>query len=220
MKSIFYTILLFLFAASPLSAQHYVDKFFANIPPQVLSIIDQTSRLDMIDLYNNNMQAQAENLYGGMSRIQKKSDYFIDVKLTESSTWQMRIMPSAHDTLIVCVHSLTANGTSSTLRFYKQDWHPVKHDLVMPTFSHFLTSKPHLSVARIQTLESELKLLPVKITLDEKQPLVIFELSTEALTITDKADAKLMLKSLIFDLLTNKFVEKAEKKDVVNNHNR
>ena len=166
------------------------------------------------------MQAQAENLYGGMSRIQKKSDYFIDVKLTESSTWQMRIMPSAHDTLIVCVHSLTANGTSSTLRFYKQDWHPVKHDLVMPTFSHFLTSKPHLSAARIQTLESELKLLPVKITLDEKQPLVIFELSTEALTITDKADAKLMLKPLIFDLLTNKFVEKAEKKDVVNNHNR
>lgn len=71
MKSIFYTILLFLFAASPLSAQHYVDKFFANIPPQVLSIIDQTSRLDMIDLYNNNMKAQAENLYGGMSRIQK-----------------------------------------------------------------------------------------------------------------------------------------------------
>lgn len=220
MKSIFYTILLFLFAASPLSAQHYVDKFFANIPPQVLSIIDQTSRLDMIDLYNNNMQAQAENLYGGMSRIQKKSDYFIDVKLTESSTWQMRIMPSAHDTLIVCVHSLTANGTSSTLRFYKQDWHPVKHDLMMPTFSHFLTSKPHLSAARIQTLESDLKLLPVKITLDEKQPLVIFELSTEALTITDKADAKLMLKPLIFDLLTNKFVEKAEKKDVVNNHNR
>ena len=29
-----------------------------------------------------------------------------------------------------------------------------------------------------------------------------------------------MLKPLIFDLLTNKFVEKAEKKDVVNNHNR
>ena len=121
MKSFFYTLLLFVFVASPLSAQHYIDKFFANIPSNVLSIIDHTSRLDMIDLYNNGMHAQAENLYGGLSQIVKKSDYYLDVKLTESSSWQMRIMPSAHDTLIVCVHSVTANSTSSTLRFYKQD---------------------------------------------------------------------------------------------------
>lgn len=208
MKSFFYTLLLFVFVASPLSAQHYIDKFFANIPSNVLSIIDHTSRLDMIDLYNNGMHAQAENLYGGLSQIVKKSDYYLDVKLTESSSWQMRIMPSAHDTLIVCVHSVTANSTSSTLRFYKQDWHPVKHDIAVPSFNHFLVSKPKLSAARIQTLESELKLLPIKITLDEKQPLLFFELSTEALSIADRADAKLMLKTLTFDLLTNKFVEK------------
>ena len=208
MKSFFYTLLLFVFVASPLSAQHYIDKFFANIPSSVLSIIDHTSRLDMIDLYNNGMHAQAENLYGGLSQIVKKSDYYLDVKLTESSSWQMRIMPSAHDTLIVCVHSVTANSTSSTLRFYKQDWHPVKHDIAIPSFNHFLVSKPKLSAARIQTLESELKLLPIKITLDEKQPLLFFELSTEALSIADRADAKLMLKILTFDLLANKFVEK------------
>ena len=68
--------------------------------------------------------------------------------------------------------------------------------------------KPKLSATRIQTLESELKLLPIKITLDEKQPLLFFELSTEALSIADRADAKLMLKILTFDLLANKFVEK------------
>ena len=208
MKSFFYTLLLFVFVASPLSAQHYIDKFFANIPSNVLSIIDHTSRLDMIDLYNNGMHAQAENLYGGLSQIVKKSDYYLDVKLTESSSWQMRIMPSAHDTLIVCVHSVTANSTSSTLRFYKQDWHPVKHDIAVPSFNHFLVPKPKLSATRIQTLESELKLLPIKITLDEKQPLLFFELSTEALSIVDRADAKLMLKILTFDLLANKFVEK------------
>ena len=60
------------------------------MPQRVLPILDKTARLDMIDLYNNNLTAKAENIYGGQAEMLRKTDDFISIKCTESSNWQIR----------------------------------------------------------------------------------------------------------------------------------
>lgn len=202
--------LLSLIAALALStmqaaASDYIDRFFAYMPQRVLPILDKTSRLDLIDLYNNAMKAKAENVYGGMSEMVHKSDYYLSLKLSDASTWQMRIIPIAHDTLIVCAHSLNANGTSTTLHFYKEDWHSVKRDMVPPSQSQFLLpNTTTLSSSRMQLLRGIAQSLPIKATLDEKLPVITFELSLEALPSDERDDLKLITQSLRYDLLTGK----------------
>lgn len=203
-------ILIALFALSilPAAAHDYIDRFFAYMPQRVLPILDKTSRLDMVDLYNNSMNARAENVYGGMSEMKHKSDFYLNLKLTDVSTWQMRIIPMAHDTLIVCAHSISANGTSTTLSFYKADWHSVKRDIPTPSQSQFLLpNTTTLSTSRMQALRSTALMLPIKATLDEKQPIVTFELSTEALPADEREDLKLITQSLSYDLLSGKQLE-------------
>ena len=193
------------FSTMQAAAYDYIDRFFAYMPQRVLPILDKTSRLDMIDLYNNAMVAKAENVYGGMSEMKHKSDFYLSIRLTDVSTWQMRIIPMAHDTLIVCAHSLSANGTSTTLSYYKEDWHSVKRDIPMPTQSQFvLPNTTTLSASRLQKLKSVAHMLPIKATLDEKLPIVTFELSMEALPSDERDDLKLITQSLRYDLLTGK----------------
>ena len=80
-----------------------IDTIFAHVPHDVLPLLDNTSRLDMLDLYNNNMSAVAENIYGGQSIMEKKTNDYISIKLTDVSHWQMKVLPMAHDTLYACV---------------------------------------------------------------------------------------------------------------------
>ena len=58
-----------------------MDSVFVHIPSGILSVLDMDARLDMIDLYNYNMKAEAYNIYGGKSVRTQKTDSMFSISL-------------------------------------------------------------------------------------------------------------------------------------------
>lgn len=206
MKRNYIFLLLFLFSFMSGYAQQAAEKFFSVMPNSVLPIIDKTARLDMIDLYNSNMSAKAENVYGGQAEMLKKSDDFISIKCTESSSWQMKILPMGHDTLIVCIHSVTALDTSSKISAYKRDWHIIKRDMPNPTFEQFVNKNAKLPMYRIQQLMAEMRDLPIEISWVDDAPTLIFKLSKNSLPNDDKKDADALVHPITYNWVANKWM--------------
>ena len=76
-----------------------IDSVFVHVPSDILSVLDMDARLDMIDLYNYNMRAEAYNIYGGKSVMTQKTDSMLSISLTESSRWDLALLPQSADTI-------------------------------------------------------------------------------------------------------------------------
>ena len=64
-----------------------IDTLFINTPRHVMPLLDQTSKMDLIDLYNGGLKARVMNLYGGETFLLKKTDTFLSLQTTDSGTW-------------------------------------------------------------------------------------------------------------------------------------
>lgn len=188
-----------------LSAQQ-VDRLFTSVPSRVLSMLDKTARLDMIDLYNNNMKAVAENVYGGQSVMEEKSDDYISIRLTDVSLWQMKLFPLSHDTLIVCVHTIASPAQSSTIQGYHHDWGQAKVDFPQPTFEQFFIQKEVVKQSRHAEIVELLRVMPITITLSRNQPSITYSISQSSLPLEMKESAAAMTKSLTYTWQAGKFV--------------
>ncbi len=183
-----------------------IDTIFAHVPHEVLPLLDNTSRLDMIDLYNNKMSAAAENVYGGQSVMEEKTNDYISIKLTDVSHWQLKLLPMAHDTLYACVHSIVALGTSSTLNIYKKDWHVAKVDVPQIKFEHFLTSKELAQQSKYHELIEILRNTPITIKLDKDDYTLTYSLSKESLPKELKDMANKVVKDITYRWQLGKFI--------------
>ena len=204
MKRHFISFLLFLIGLCA-SAQtgHAIDKFFAQMPSSVLPLLDKTARLDMIDLFNNGLLAKVENNYGGQSEMLRKTDEYIFIRCTDASTWQMRLLTQPHDTLIVCIHSFMAQGTSSQISIYKHDWHAAKHDLPIPSRKLMLDPNTQLNYTRSQILQVTTANLPIQVIADANTPTLTYSLNLDALTEQDQKDAVNLFRPLTYKWLPN-----------------
>ena len=183
-----------------------IDTIFAHVPHDVLPLLDNTSRLDMLDLYNNNMSAVAESIYGGQSIMEKKTNDYISIKLTDVSHWQMKVLPMAHDTLYACVHSVTALGTSSTLHIYKKDWHVAKVDVPQVQFEQFFTNKEVAQQSRYHELIEILRNTPISIKFDKSDNVLTYSLSIESLPPRLNDMANKITKSILYRWQLGKFI--------------
>ena len=174
------------------------EKYFSVMPQRVLPILDKTARLDLIDLYNSKLTAKAENVYGGQSEMLHKTDDFISIKCTEASSWQMKVLPQGHDTLIVCIHSVKAINTSSKIMVYKRDWHSVKREVPLPTFSQFVRANIDMSQERYKQLIAEMQHLPIEALWSETDPILTFRLSMNSLPQHDANDAELLVHPIVY----------------------
>ncbi len=204
MKRLIFSLHLVFFALCvSAQTQHSIDKFFAQMPQAVLPILDRTARLDMIDLFNNGLLAKVENTYGGQSEMLRKTDEYIFIRCTDASTWQMRLLTLPHDTLIVCIHSFMAQGTSSQLSVYKRDWHATKHELPTPIRKLMLNPNSKLSYTRSQILQMTTANLPIQVIADADSPTLTYSLSLDALTEQDRKDAEDLFLPLVYRWLPN-----------------
>ncbi len=173
------------------------------MPTAVLPLLDKTARLDMIDLFNNGLLAKVENTYGGQSEMLRKTNEYIFIRCTDASTWQMRLLPLPHDTLIVCIHSFMAQGTSSQLSIYRHDWHAAKHDLPTPSRKLMLNPNNKLSYTRSQILQVTTANLPIQVLADANTATLTYSLSLDALSEQDRKDAENLYQPLYYKWLPN-----------------
>lgn len=206
MKSKFIITVFFIFCFATRIYAQMAEKAFATIPPKVLNMLDKTARLDMIDLYNNNMKAVAENVYGGQSVMEEKNDDFISIRLTDVSQWQMRLFADGHDTLAVCVHTIAMPAKMSTVQSYHSDWRKAKNEFPQPAFEHFFIQKDDIRQSKYKSIIEQMQLAPVVIELHKTQPTLTYSLSIEALSIEDRRVASALIKPLTFEWQAGKFI--------------
>lgn len=206
MQKIIYGIGMALLLFAPtLARAEAIDTLFAKVPRRLLPMLDRTSRLDLLDLYNNKLPAKADNIYGGQSQLlQKTSDYLL-VKTTDVGTWQMKLLPIGHDTLISCIYSVKAGGISSQIFMLQRNWQQAKHEAPTPTFEQFYIAKNPLSPLRAQIMQSTLRQVPIEMTWSDSTATLTYSLSLNGLCEEDQNDAAQCVRQVLYQWNEGKF---------------
>lgn len=104
-------------------SQSLLATLFVTAPTSVVPLLNQSTRLDLIDLYEAGMTAQGGNRYGGISEMTMLNDTLLTVRLTDVSTLQMRLVS---DSIVEVTHSVkAAERDFTTTACYTKDWQEV-----------------------------------------------------------------------------------------------
>ncbi|MCM1348228.1 MAG: DUF3256 family protein [Firmicutes bacterium] len=126
------TALLTALAALGASAQKTATEAFSTAPRKVMPMLDESTRLDMIDYYNANMDTPSENAYGGKSRITSMSPEQLTVQMTDATRVQIIVLPDGKQGLIGVITTVASPTPDSRLSVYSGDW---SRDLTASTFT-------------------------------------------------------------------------------------
>ena len=176
------------------------DSVFAKVPREVLPVLDRTAKLDLLDLYNCKLPAKAENSYGGQSELLLKTADFLVLRTSEVGTWQMKLLENQHDTLVMVVWCLQADGLHCEAAVYDLQWRTYRHAaLPQPQFDELFVTSPELSDDRNQVLAAVLRQMPVVMQWDDEGKRLVCRLGLEGLSVEDKADAASCTKPLFYE---------------------
>lgn len=146
MKKLILAAALLLFGATAARAQLTAAKAFVNAPQSVFPLVDTNTRMDMVDYINAGMSTQSNNKLGGGSAIIDLSPMRMKVKMTDSSTDELFLLPTAaSDTIIGVIRTVATPGHDSSIAFYDSKWQPVKGGsvLTVPVLADWITDKAH-----------------------------------------------------------------------------
>ena len=173
-----------------------MDSVFVHVSSGILSVLDMDARLDMIDLYNYNMKAEAYNIYGGKSVMTQKTDSMFSISLTESSRWDLALLPQSADTIFAVIYTILSPAESSRIVLYDVDWQPLAYQFQLPEIEKFFREPYPFSLERMEILKQDLKMCSVSLSFSPRTRALIAKGSTTNAPEDDLAD----LKHLLFPL--------------------
>lgn len=173
-----------------------IDSVFVRVPTDILPMLDKNARLDMIDLYNYNMKAEAYNIYGGKSVMTQKTDSMFSISLTESSRWDLALLPQSADTIFAVIYTILSPAESSRIVLYDADWQPLAYQFQLPEIEKFFREPYSFSPERMEILKQNLKMCSVSLSFSPQTRALIAKVSTTNAPEDDLAD----LKHLLFPL--------------------
>ena len=123
------------------NAQLTAPGAFTTAPAEVFPLLDTNTRLDMVDYYNSGLKTASNNRLNGQSVITELTPSSLTVKISDSSSAQVTILPAGNDTVIAVVSTVATPGLDSTLKFYDSTWKPLAADkyFTAPTWNDWIT---------------------------------------------------------------------------------
>ncbi len=119
--------------ALPARAQLAKDVFNA-MPDSMSLLLTSVNRADFIDFLESKMKARVTNRFDGKSEMTVLTPDYIHIRMTPQSTWEMKLLPLADSTKVVCaVSTACAPACDSRIRFYTTDWKELPADGFLPT---------------------------------------------------------------------------------------
>ena len=154
--------LLVLLTASAAMAQD-MPQLFVEAPDTVLPLLTRNNRADCVDFLDAKMRARVTNRLDGRSELLSISDDFLELRNSESSTVQMKLLPFGEDTIIAVVRSVCAEACDSRLSFYNKDWSQANVTFSRPPIKDFFIPTDSLDflMARCDIYLVRLSLSPV-----------------------------------------------------------
>ncbi|MBQ8271303.1 MAG: DUF3256 family protein [Bacteroidaceae bacterium] len=95
---------------------------FLNAPDSIMPLLTYNNRADCIDFIDAGMRARVTNRLDGYSELLSISDDYMELRSTDSSTMQMKLLPLGNDTVVAVVRTVCAEACDSRLTFYNRDW--------------------------------------------------------------------------------------------------
>ena len=194
-------LLTFLVAAAcfvPLGAQP-MDSLFASAPREVMPLLGRSDRLDLSDLYNAGQRAEVENLYGGTSRLEKKTERHLLLQPTPVSTWELVRLTAPADTVLLLLRTLRTPAATTDVAFYRTDWLPAGQTFPLPAAPDFYQPADTATADERRALLDKLQPAHVCARWDDGQARLVLSLSTDGLTADDRRDVALFLRELTYE---------------------
>lgn len=148
------TLLLFALICLDSFAQTTMRDVLKAMPDSMVPYLSANNLLDMIDFSDTNMDAVVTNSLGGRSQMNKLTDDFVSIRLSESSDLAMRLLhvdtPVDSAQQIVCV--VSTYGTDireSTISFYSLKWKPLP-------VSDYIELPEYMTVATLSDQDAQL----------------------------------------------------------------
>lgn len=122
-------------------AQTEAADLFTSAPQSVFPLLDQNTRLDMVDYFKNNMSKASQNSLGGRSMIMELTPESVTVKMTDSSAMQLVSLKGSKGEVIALISTVATPGLDSSIKFYDADWSPLPADKIFtkPGWKEWLT---------------------------------------------------------------------------------
>lgn len=141
MKSLLLTFASFLVALAA-GAQLTASDAFTSAPAGVFPLLDKNTRLDMVDYFTSGMATASANRLQGKSSITSLTPSTLTVKITDSSSAQIALLPAGKDTVIAVVSTVATPGLDSTVKFYDSSWNQLQGAkyFTAPTWDDWVTS--------------------------------------------------------------------------------
>lgn len=113
-------------------AQTSAADLFTSAPQNVFPLLDQNTRLDMVDYYKNGMSTPSQNSLDGRSLITEMTPASLTVKMTDSSAMQIVELKGSKGSVVALISTVATPGLDSNIKFFDSDWKP------LPTESYFV----------------------------------------------------------------------------------
>ncbi len=122
-------------------AQTEAADLFTSAPQGIFPLLDQNTRLDMVDYFKNNMSKASQNALGGRSMITELTPESVTVKMTDSSAIQLVSLKGSKGNIIAVISTVATPGLDSSIKFYDADWAPLPAEKIFtkPGWKEWLT---------------------------------------------------------------------------------
>lgn len=198
----------------PANAQQ-AKQYFVSMPDTILPLLTEINRADCIDFLESNMRAIVTNRLDGKSEMTKLTDNYIAIKLSEQSSWQMKVLALNDSTQVLCtVFTACAPACDSHIKFYTTQWESLSladYIQAMPTLSDCL---PQLNEADydIQTLnavkQADLLLIKMQLSADDNTLVCSFDTPQYMEKSAAQKLTPLLQKPIVYNWNSGKFVRK------------
>lgn len=122
-------------------AQTSAADLFTSAPQNVFPLLDQNTRLDMVDYYKNGMSTPSQNSLDGRSLITEMTPASLTVKMTDSSAMQIVELKGPKGSVVALISTVATLGLDSNIKFFDSDWKPLPTEsfFVKPGWKEWLT---------------------------------------------------------------------------------
>lgn len=104
-----------------------MDAVFAAMPDTYMPQLESAWRKDLIDLYHSGKEAKLKNTMDGFSSLQKLTDDYLLLQVTERSTVEMKLLPLVNETHVICmVTTVYGPVPDSRISFFTTEWKPLE----------------------------------------------------------------------------------------------
>lgn len=112
--------------ALPAAAQLTATSAFTAAPRSIFPLLDNNTRLDMVDYFNSGMDTPSSNLLDGRSKVTAITPNTLTAKIADTSEATVVVLNAdSTSPIIMLISTVATPGLDSNITFYDQDWTPL-----------------------------------------------------------------------------------------------